>query len=186
HDALPISVRGDVLEEAPCLVLLYVEPGERREPPPVVAGLDDARIEPQLEVAVHADELDFLDVVAELVQPPQPLVDLEPLVRGEHLLARQLAPERVIPPTNLGRGQTGVDPGRKAAQLGLDVVELAGDVLLRDHEVVPALAVGERRVQLAGLRVDEVRGELAGVAAEERIRKRAVTPEEAAEVEPDE
>ncbi len=37
-------------------------------------------------------------------------------------------------------------------------------------------------MQLAGLRVDEVRRQRAGVAAEERVRERAVAPEEAAQV----
>ena len=41
-------------------------------------------------------------------------------------------------------------------------------------------------MQLAGLGVDEVSGERTGVAAEERVRERAVAPEEAAQVEPDE
>ena len=37
-------------------------------------------------------------------------------------------------------------------------------------------------MQLAGLRVDEVRRQRARVAAEERVRERAVAPEEAAQV----
>ena len=41
-------------------------------------------------------------------------------------------------------------------------------------------------MQLAGLGVDEIGGERARVAAEERVRERAVAPEEAAEVEADE
>ena len=41
-------------------------------------------------------------------------------------------------------------------------------------------------MQLAGLGVDEVRGERAGIAAEERVRERAVAPEEPAEVQADE
>ena len=51
---------------------------------------------------------------------------------------------------------------------------------------MPSLTVREARVQLAGLGVDEVGRERAGVAAEERVRERAVAPEEAAEVEADE
>ena len=38
-------------------------------------------------------------------------------------------------------------------------------------------------MELAGLGVDEVGGERARIAAEERVRERAVAPEEAAEVE---
>ena len=55
-----------------------------------------------------------------------------------------------------------------------------------DLEVVRALPVGQPRVQLAGLGVDEVGGERAGVAAEQRVRQRAVAPVEAGQVQPDE
>ena len=47
---------------------------------------------------------------------------------------------------------------------------------------MPALPVRELLVQLAGLRVDEIRGEPARVAPEERVRQRAVAPEEARKV----
>ena len=73
----------------------------------------------------------------------------------------------------------GVDPALEAAA-GLEVHDLAGDVRARDVEVVRALTGGEAAlVQLAGLGVDEVRGEGAGVAAEEGVRQRHVAPEEA-------
>ena len=81
----------------------------------------------------------------------------------------------------LGRGLLRVELAL-ASQLGLDVGELAREVLLGDLQVVPALAVRERRVQLAGLGVDEVGGERARVAPEEGVRERAVAPEEAAEM----
>ena len=41
-------------------------------------------------------------------------------------------------------------------------------------------------MQLAGLGIDEIGRERAGVAAEERVRERAVAPEEAREMDPDE
>ena len=41
-------------------------------------------------------------------------------------------------------------------------------------------------MQLAGLRVDEVGGEGAGIAAEQRVRERAVTPVETGGVQPNE
>jgi hypothetical protein len=47
---------------------------------------------------------------------------------------------------------------------------------------VLALAGGEGLVHLRGLGVDEVRGELAGVPAEQDVRQRHVTPQEADEV----
>ena len=64
-----------------------------------------------------------------------------------------------------------------------EVHQLAGDVDAGDLEVVLALAVGEAAVvELAGLGVDEVGGEGAGVAAEEGVRERHVAPEEADDV----
>ena len=71
-------------------------------------------------------------------------------------------------------------PGR------LQVEQLAGDVLGRDLDVVLALPGGQPRVQLAGLGVDQVGGERAGVAAEQRVRQRAVAPVETGEVQADE
>ena len=103
----------------------------------------------------------------------------------ERLLARQLAPEDVVAPHDLVAGLVGVEVRRKP-DLGVDVEQLADDVDLRDLEVVGALTVGERAVELTRLGVDEVGGQRAGVAPEERVRERAVTPEEAAQMQPGE
>src|SRR4029453_9733459 len=73
----------------------------------------------------------------------------------------------------------------EVAELRREVEQLAGDVLLGELEVEHALPVAQRLVQLAGLDVDDVRGELVRVAAEERVRERAVAQKEAGEVEAD-
>ena len=67
---------------------------------------------------------------------------------------------------------------------GLEVEQLAGDVGAGEVEVVVALPVGERVVQLAGLGVNEVCRERAGVAAEQGVGQGHVAPPEAREVEP--
>ncbi len=67
-----------------------------------------------------------------------------------------------------------------------EVGEPEGDVLDEDVEVVPALAVGQARVDLARLGVDEERLDLVAVAPEQRVRQRAVAPEHAGPVEVDE
>ena len=95
----------------------------------------------------------------------------------------QLAPEIFVAAHDLVARLLGIDVGRQP-DLGIDVEQLADDVDVRDLQVVGALAVRERAVQLAGLGVDEVRGQRAGVAAEERVRQRAVAPEEPAQVQP--
>ena len=130
-------------------------------------------------------QLDLFDVEAEIVQAVQPLVDLVPLVGAERLLARQLVPERGVARDDLFSRLVRVEI-RRQSDLGVDVEQLADDVRLRDVQVVCPLPVGELPVQFARLRVDEVGGERAGVAAEERVRQRAVAPEEAADVEPSE
>ena len=84
------------------------------------------------------------------------------------------------------RDREGVDAALEAAAR-LEVHDLAGDVGAGDVEVVRALAGGEPAlVELAGLGIDEVRGEGAGVAAEQGVRQRDVAPEEAHIVQPDE
>ena len=77
-----------VVEQPPGLVLLRVQAGEPVQPAPVVPGLDDARVEPQPVPVVAGDELDLLDVEAELVQTVQALVDDVAALRAEDLLAR--------------------------------------------------------------------------------------------------
>ncbi len=61
-----------------------------------------------------------------------------------------------------------------------------GEVLERDVEVVPALAVGQPGLELAGLDVHDIGGQRTCIASEERVVERAVAPEEAGQVQPDE
>src|SRR6185437_8860323 len=67
----PRAVAGQVVEQPPRLILLRMEAGQVEEPSPVVAGLDDLRVEHEPHFAVARYELDFLDVEPELVQPAQ-------------------------------------------------------------------------------------------------------------------
>ncbi len=140
----------------------------------MVARLDEPRTEPQSVALVRAQQLDLARVEAELVQPAQPLFQPEALVAREHLLVRQLGPQPVVARDHLLRELERV--------LVADVEQLAVEVLARDREIVRPLPVGELLVHLGRLGVDEVGGELAGVAAEERVRQRAVAPEEPGEV----
>ncbi len=67
---------------------------------------------------------------------------------------------------------------------GLQVAELTVEVGAGDGEVVLPLAIGQLVVQLTGLGVDQVRGEGAGVASEQRVGQRHVAPEETDQVQP--
>ncbi len=75
-----------------------------------------------------------------------------------------------------------IEPRGQADLRRLEIEQLAGHVLLGDLQVVRALARAQLRMQLARLGIDEVGRERAGVAPEERVRERAVAPEEAREV----
>jgi hypothetical protein len=55
--------------------------------------LDHARDEAQVGAAVDADEFELRRVEAQVVQPPQPLVDPEGLVDPELLGEGQLGPQ---------------------------------------------------------------------------------------------
>ena len=148
----------------------------------MVARLDDARVKPEAVPLVGREELELLDVEAEVVQAVEPLVQPVALVGAEQLVADELVPEPPVAVHELGGGLLARRLERPP-DLGGHVLELAGEVLLGDLQVVLPLAVREGLVQLARLRVHEVRRERAGVAAEERVRERAVPPEEPREVE---
>ena len=128
------------------------------------------------------DELHLLDVEAELVEAAQALVDAVGLVGPEDVLARQLRPQRLVAARHLGGRLDRIEARGQADLRRLEVEQLAGHVLLGDLQVVRALPGAQLRVQLARLGIDEVGRERAGVAPEERVRERAVAPEEAREV----
>jgi hypothetical protein len=76
------------VQQAPSLVLLYLQARERVQAPAVVARLDDPWVEPQPAVVTLVDQLDLVDVESEIVQLADPPLDPVPLVRPERLLAR--------------------------------------------------------------------------------------------------
>ena len=178
--------RRDVVEHPPRLRLLDVQPGERAELARVVTGLDHPRLQADPVALEVGRDVHLVDVEAQVVERLDPLLDPPLLALGGVELRGpgQRAPQRVVPV-----GQQLDHVGRVGARVhepaGLEVEELGEDVLGRDGEVVAALAVGELVVQLAGLRVDEVRRELAGAAPEQHVRQRHVTPEEPGQVQPD-
>ncbi len=114
----------------------------------------------------------------------QPLGDPEPLlVRGQHLLAGQLLPQPGVPARQL-RGHLQRVHVRAEQLARLQVEQLAVDPLLRQVQVVGPLARGQRGVPLARFRVHQVGLERARVVPEQRVRQRAVTPEEPGQVQP--
>jgi hypothetical protein len=104
---------------------------------------------------------------------------------GPELLAPgQLLPQGVVPAPDQLDDLLRVH-GVVEQVAGLQVEELAVQVLVGDRQIVVALPLGQLRVQLTGLGVDEVRRELTGAAPEQHVRQRHVAPEEPGQVQPD-
>ena len=125
--------------------------------------------------------VELVHVEAERVEALDALRHAPTLADRELLDAGQLAPQVLVATRHLGGELDRVEVLVQHAS-GLQVHELTGDVEVRRLDVVLALAVAERRVQVAGLGVDEVGGEGAGVAPKEGVRQGAVVPDEAGEV----
>ena len=92
------------------------------------------------------------------------------LIVGNGLLCGDFCPQQVVLGADAvadvdGVGVFGEEPA------GLEVHELADDVRAGQVDVVLALAVGELGVQLAGLGVDQVGGELTRVTTEQCVRQ---------------
>jgi hypothetical protein len=171
-----------VVEESPGLVLLGVEPRQAAEAFGVVAVLDHPGDEPDLLAVVGRHELHLADVEAEVVEPLEPLLEAEHVAGGELVDRGELGPQLRVALLDGEPDVPRIDVGGEAAP-HLQVEQTAGHVLGGDLEVELALPVGELRVPLAGLDVDDVRRQLAGVAPEQRVRQRAVAPVEAGQME---
>ena len=173
--------RTDVVEQAAGLVLLGDEPGEGEQAVFVVAGLDDPWRHAQAFALLVGDDVHLGDVEPELVKPLDALLDPPQLVELELLGGGQLLPQRRVAILDVRRHRPRVDILDEATT-DLQVEQAAGHVLGGDLEVHLALAIGERRVPLRRLDVDDERRQRTGVAAEQRVRQRAVAPEEPGQV----
>ena len=125
------------------------------------------------------DELNLLDVEAERVQPRAVARRRENRSSGgERLLARQLAPEALVAPPRSLRRLVRIEV-RRQPDLGVDVEQLADDV---DVAIRGRRRAARRRAcggsHLSRRRRGRRQGP--GIASEERVRERAVAPEEAA------
>jgi hypothetical protein len=177
--------RVEVIEQALGLVLLDVQPGELQQPPRVVPGVHDLRGDVDVLAVGLGVDLQLGDVEAEGVQPSDAGVELVAVLTRDDERSGDLVPQRVVARAQADAGDDRVDAFVQPTA-GLQVHELAGDVRRRGLQVVDALPGRQGRVQLAGLGVDEVRGERPRVAPEERVRQGAVVPGEAGQVQLDE
>ena len=149
----------------------------------MVSRVDDLGLQTHGAAADVGNDVQLRDVEAELVEALDAPGDAPAVVDVECLPAGQLRPQTVVPFDHLLRGGDGVDAVVEQPA-GLQVHQLAGDVDLGVGEVVASLAATELRLQFAGLGVDEIGGERASVAPEQRVGQRAVSPEEPNQVQP--
>ena len=164
------AIPADVVQHAAGLVLARLQTGQRLQALAVEAVLDHPRDEAQLRTVGRGEELQFGGVEAELVHPLQSVVDAERLVGGELVGAGQLGPQLLVRRLDCQRGRDRVDTvGQQTS--GLEVLEITRDVLRGDRQVVSSLPVRQRRVVLAGLDIDDVGTQRAGIAAEQCVRQ---------------
>ena len=176
--------RRDVVEQPAGLGFLDVQAGQGLELAAVVPELDHLRLDAHLVAVEVGHDVELVDVEAEVVEPLDPLLDPPHLVGAELLLDGQLVPQRVVALLEQLDDRVRLEVVVQGLA-GLQVEELGEDVLGRDGQVVLAHVLRQRRLQLAGLGVDEVGGEPAGVAPEQHVGQGHVAPEEVGEVQPD-
>ena len=175
---------------------VVVEVGQQL-PRLVFGGLDSGQVaqaigvkvavgDPGLQVNVLAvgvgDELDLVDLEAELVQAIDALGDPILLVSLDPVFRAHLAPEGVIAGGDV-LAQMDVRFVDGHALLGGDVAHLTSDVLNHDLDVVLTAGVRQRVVDRRGLAVDQPGLDGARVEAIQNIAQGAVTPEASEEME---
>ena len=149
----------------------------------MVPRLDRLGLDPDPVAVEVGDDVELVDVEPEMVETLDAPPDAPHLIRGELLLAGQLVPELVVPLLDQGDDLVPFH-GRAEPATGLEVEQLREDVLAADlHVVLPHLA-RQRRAQLTGLGIHEVRREAAGAAPEQHVRQRDVAPVEVGQVQP--
>ena len=82
-----------VVEQAPGLVLLDVQPGQAQQPAGVVAGVHDLRLDADHGTVGGGVDGQLGHVEPEGVEPPHPVLDAEDLPVGELLDAGELGPQ---------------------------------------------------------------------------------------------
>ena len=179
------GVRRDVVEQPAGLGVLDVQAGQRLQLALVVAELDDLGLDAHPVAVEVGDDVELVDVEAEVVEALDAALDPPHLLEAELLLAGELVPQCVVALVDqLGDG-LGLDL-RVERAAGLQVEQLGEDVLAADPDVVLPHRRGQVVADLAGLGVDEVRREAAGGTPEQHVRERHVAPVETAEVQPHE
>ena len=184
---LPIGVgpvRLQVVEHALALTFLDVQTRQAHDLAVVVPriddlGLDDHARDRAVGVGLHHE---LANVEAQLVEALDALPHAPPLAHVEGLRPREHLPQVGVAGHDAIADLNRVDAGLQERS-GLEVHEFADDVRPGDVDVVQPLALRQSlRVELTGLGVDQISGEGARVAPEERVGQRDIPPVEAEQV----
>ena len=133
--------RGEVVEETARLILLCVESGEAQQPPPVVSGLDDLRVQQQAHLVSRSEtsstsSTSYPSSLSRRSRSssrwPSPMVNTSSRVSSSQSSSYAVR-------TLAAKFEGIVDD--VAFELRCEIVQLAGEVLLGDVEIVLPLAV---------------------------------------------
>ena len=169
-EAIRCTPHVHVGEEARCLVFTDVHAGQAHELTVMVTGVDHLGLNDEALTGGIGGHVQLGDIETEVVEATDALADeVLALIVRNGFFGGDFGPQQVV----LGADAVAdVDRvgvfGKESA--GLEVHELPDDVRAGQVDVVLALAGGELRVQFAGFGVDQVGGELARVAAKQRVR----------------
>ena len=184
-------VGAQVAQQDAGLALADLEPGQLLEVPGVVGAVADGH--PQAHEAAALPgvpgrrQVHLVDDVAEVVELAHRPLDAVAVAEGELRHRVQRVPQRLVALGERHRlgDELVLDLGR-TTEARREVDHPGRHVLDEDLQVLRALPVGERRVHLAGLGVDEPGGVELAVAGEQRVGERAVAPVDAVAVQLDE
>ena len=173
----------EIAEQVPCLPLRSLNSRHLLQSTRVVVPGPDARPHPQPSASVGGAEVNLVDGEAEIVEPSNPLSDSIALVCPDHHFAVGFFPQPLVPTGHL-IAQSGVSLVQANTSRRSNVGHAAGNVLHHhDVDVMLALPIAERGINLSGLGVDHDRLDRHRVISVQNIRERAITPEATSEVE---
>ncbi len=182
----PALVFTQVVEQEASLALERQQAGQLLELVAVEPPVGDGHPQPN-DLRGRPDRLEheLVDREAKLVETTDPRPDGVPVAGRQLGFQVELLPDRAVAsPDRLRGGHRVLEPFRPVLHRR-EVRQAERHVLDEDVQVVATLSVGQRRMDLAGLGVDQVGLDLVAVPAEQGVGQRAVPPVEAGAMEID-
>ena len=171
----PDAVFAEVVEEKARLSFEGPKSRQALDLTSMKASVGDGRPQPDPAPGTRLDP-DLVDRETQVVESADPSSHRIAVARADLDLRVELVPQASIAFAGRFGGRECVVHEVLATLHRREIGEAEGNVLDEDLEVVRPLSVGERRVQLARLGIDEVGLNLVAVAPEERVREGAVAP----------